>query len=150
MAYSGKLTGPAFAAAVSTPEIRTTTKKAGLGSRAYGDDGAEFVYIKAEGAIAVGAPVEISAGVGEAASASSAKGFLGIATAAFADEEYGYIQTAGRVLALVPSGVSLADTLTAGSGALSGTLTSGTKFATVQEAPVLLSGTTQLKYVFLM
>jgi hypothetical protein len=128
---------------------RSTAPKAKVGVRALDVDGNEYLYIKAEGVIAVGAPVSVTNGVSEAASASAATGFEGVAQAAFADEEYGFILTRGRGLGLVPSGVSLGDTLTAGNGALSATLTNGTKFVTVQEAPVLLSGTTQLKYIYI-
>ena len=144
MAY--KFTGSPVA---GNDETRTTTAKCSLGTRVNDKDGNEFLYVAAEGAIAIGAPVDITAGLSAVAQSSNAKGFEGIATAAFADEDFGFILTKGRVLAVVPSGVALGDTLTAGNGALSGTLTSGTKFATVQEAPVLLSGTTQRKYVFL-
>jgi hypothetical protein len=144
-----QLKGPVLAYGADT-EDRSTIAKVPVGTRAHDGDGNEYLYIKAEGAIAVYAPVAITNGVGEAAQSADAKGFAGIASdAAFADEEYGYILSQGRGLALVPSGVSLGDTLTAGNGALSATLTSGTKFATVQEAPVLLSGTTQAKYVYL-
>ena len=145
---SHKFTGPVVSVA-GNDTTRSTSALVALGTRINDTEGNEYLYIAAEGAIAAHTPVDISPGLANAAQSTTAKGFEGIATAAFADEEFGFILTRGRELALVPSGVALGDTLTAGSGALSATLTSGTKFATVQEAPVLLSGTTQAKYVYL-
>lgn len=144
-----QLFGPTQAFPVDTTD-RSTTQKMPLGALGLDEDGNEYIYIKAEGAIAIGAPVDVTNGLSEAASSTSAKGFEAVVQdVAFADEEYGFALRRGHGLALVPSGVSLGDSLTAGNGALSGTLTSGVKFATVQEAPVLLSGTTQLKQVYL-
>jgi hypothetical protein len=138
---------------VGTSTTRSTTALNKLGVKFYDADGNEFMYIKAEGAIAAYAPCELdivsNAPLTEVISSSSALGFIGVAQAAFADEEYGFIQTSGKALALIPSGTTLGATLTAGSGALSATLTNAVKFATVLEAPVLLSGTTQAKYVWI-
>ncbi len=138
---------------VGTTTSRSTTKQNQLGVKFYTPDGDEYIYIKAEGAITAYAPVATgvvgSTGLSECIQSTSAKGFIGIAQAAFADEEYGFILSRGRGLALIPSGVALDDSLTAGSGALSATLTNATKHVTVLEAPVLLSGTTQAKYVWL-
>jgi hypothetical protein len=131
---------------------RSTTQLNQLGAKFYDSNGAEYTYIKAEGTILAGSPVSVDIltnGLTEWAASASVKGFEGIAQAAFADEEYGFICTQGRCLALVPSGVALGDPLSAGNAALSATLTNAVKHVTVQEAPVLLSGTTQLKYVYI-
>jgi len=138
---------------VGTSLTRSTTAQNKLGVKFYDSDGNEYTYIKAEGAITAYAPVALDlvtdTPLTECAQSTTAKGFLGIAQAAFADEEYGFILTRGKGLALIPSGVALGDTVTAGSGALSATLTNAVRNATVLEAPVLLSGTTQAKYVWL-
>jgi len=134
---------------VGTSLTRSTTAQNKLGVKFYDTDGNEYTYIKAEGVITAYTPVSLTGGISEVIQSVGATGFFGIAQAAFADEEYGFVLTRGRGLALIPSGVSLGDSLTAGSGALSATLTNHTRVVTVQEAPVLLSGTTQAKYVWL-
>jgi hypothetical protein len=131
---------------------RSTEAKAPVGARGFDADGNEYVYLKAAGVIALGAPIDITDGLDAAAESADAKGFDAIATdTAFAASEYGFALTRGRGLALVPSGTALGDPLTAGAGALAavGASTLPTRTATAQEAPVLLSGTTQLKYVYL-
>jgi hypothetical protein len=128
---------------------RSTTAADAVGATGRDVDGNEWTYIKAEGVIPVYCPVDVRNGLSEAIASTDAKGFLGIAQTAFTDEQYGYILTKGRGLALVPSGTSIGDPLTAGSGALSATLTNAIKHVTAHEAAPLLSGTTQAKYVYL-
>ncbi len=134
---------------VGSTTSRSTTALNKVGVKFYDSDGNEYIYVKAEGVVAAYAPMSLSNGLGEAASSADAKGFFAIAQAAFADEEYGFALFRGRGLALVPSGTSIGDPLTAGNGALSATLTNATRHVTAQEASPLLSGTTQAKYVWL-
>jgi hypothetical protein len=136
---------------VST-DVRHTTAKMKVGSKGYEytNPQNEHTYVRASGAITAYAPVAVvdQSGLLNAIESADVKGFVGVAQAAFATREYGTIATAGVCLALVPSGVSVGDPLTAGAGAMSATLTNGVRHATVLEAPVLLSGTTQVKYIW--
>src|SRR6185369_16959890 len=99
---------------VGTSLTRSTTAQNKLGVKFYDTDGNEYTYIKAEGVITAYTPVSLTGGISEVIQSVGATGFFGIAQAAFADEEYGFVLTRGRGLALIPSGVSLGDSLTAG------------------------------------
>lgn len=110
------------------PEVDTTarslTQTLRLGTRAYDIDGNEYLYVKAEGAIAATDAVAITTTGGlqevtqSSNSATGTQGFLGVAVAAFTDEQFGFIQIRGLVASVktgtVVAGTPLAAATTAG------------------------------------
>lgn len=89
-----------------------TTPQHPLGFRAVDDEGNEYTYVKAGGAINAAFPAKIAAGY--VATASGNAGFVfGIAVATLALDEYGWLQTKGvfanaNVAAATASGAALA------------------------------------------
>lgn len=79
---------------------RTTTAYFALGTKAIDRSGNEYTYVRAGGAIAATDAVKLSGTEGlEAVVATgttvTGEPFLGVGHAAFADNEYGFIQTRG-------------------------------------------------------
>jgi hypothetical protein len=148
---SSKLTGsPQITGAPGTSATRTTTAAAPVGQVIRDADGRELKYVKTGASISAGVPVCASLGLSAVAGSTDVKGFIGVAEDLFASGDYGWVVTNGVVLALVPSGTSVGDPLSAGNAALSATLTNAVKHAFALEAAPTLSGTTQLKSVYLV
>jgi hypothetical protein len=132
-------------------DTRHTTARMAVGTKGMGrDTGSEHTYVRASGAITAYAPVAVAGtnGLSDTIESADVKGFVGVAQAAFATREYGTVITAGKALALVPSGTAVGAPLTAGAGAMSATLTNGVRHATALEEAPILSGTTQAKYIW--
>ena len=120
---------------LAAPVDQTTTDdRAGLLDRYCGEDGKEWIYVQANGAIAQYDAVGIDE-AGQAAPVTKAmlddSWKVGVAQVAFADNEYGYVQIRGvaevNVLASCAADAILYSSATAGS--LDDTSTSQTKVA---------------------
>lgn len=119
------LTGTPGATEILDPTFRSTTQKAPLGSRAWDQDGKEYVYVKAGAVIALNDAVMFqnsAAGFDDVRTISAAAQVtcVGVATAAFASLEFGYVQTRGVCTCKVVVATA------AGSALVSGTTTAGT------------------------
>jgi hypothetical protein len=77
-----------------------TTQEHTLGTRVFGDQGQEYVYVRANGAITAKMTVKLESGYDVAASSTGR--VFGIALVTLADNEYGWVQTRG----LVPSALA--------------------------------------------
>lgn len=109
---------------VKVSESPHTTALHPLGTRVYGDQGQEYVYVRANGAITAKMAVKLEADYDVAASSTGR--VFGVALATFADNEYGWVQTRG----LVPS--ALATTGSAQYGLIARLAATGSK---LQEVP---------------
>ena len=111
----------------ANPTLRTTTADFELLDKHFDEDGRCFVYVQANGAVAIN-DLALITEAGQAAPASTtntatARGDrVGVATAAFADNEYGWLAVYGtgtdilvNVLASAAANVPLNSTATAGS-----------------------------------
>lgn len=103
----------AVGAAFSTTH---TDRKFKLGTRMLGDDGDEYVYVQADGAISAGDVVIITeaaqADAIDTTNSASKIGFrVGVANVAFADDEYGWVQVRGATTANVGTGSAAGDKL---------------------------------------
>ena len=110
-------------AALTSPAASTTDGKSfGLGDRHVAHDGKEYVYVQASGAITgAGYVVSIDEDYQAAmlSTSNDAKGDkVGVAPAAFADNDYGWVQIYGpcviRVAASAAANARLNSTATAG------------------------------------
>lgn len=91
-----KLVSPIGANATRT----TTTAEFSVGTRAFGKDGSEWVYVQANGAIVAADVVLVDEDwqadqIDTTNSASNRGQRVGVAGIAFADNEYGWIQVGG-------------------------------------------------------
>jgi len=89
----------------ANPSRLTTSAEYSLGTRASGKDGSEFVYVQADGAVAATDVVVISEAwqadsIDTTNSAAALGDKVGVARAAFADNEYGWVQVHGVVDAI--------------------------------------------------
>lgn len=119
MAYS-KIYSPLGA----DPANPTSTQGFALGDCAKGDDGSEFVYVQANGAITGDGYVVLIDENWQAdmiETTNSATGFgqmVGVAKAAFADDDYGWVQVKGvtpiRVAASCAANTAVNTTATGG------------------------------------
>lgn len=77
-----------------------------LGSMGYSDDGGMFIAVQADGAIAEGDLVQIENGfqIDQATTSSPLGSIIAVATAAFANNEYGWVQVYGNCQVQVHSG----------------------------------------------
>jgi hypothetical protein len=82
-----------------------------LGTRVSDDVGNEFVWVQANGAIAVGDIVEIAAGYDVAPVSAVDKPAWGVAIVAIEDNGQGFVQVKGIVSAAAVTGVLLGDEL---------------------------------------
>jgi hypothetical protein len=82
-----------------------------LGTRVSDDVGNEFVWVQANGAIAVGDILSIAAGYDVAPAAAADVPAWGVATVAIADNGQGFVQVKGIVTAGLETGVALGDEL---------------------------------------
>lgn len=115
-----KLTGPLVAYPVDT-EHRSTTAQLNPGALGYDEDGNEYRYLLAGGVIpTLSAVVQGSAANTVVASSAAEQGVIGIAGAAFASGEYGFVQTRGTGTALVVNSTAAGSLLATGS--VAGTL----------------------------
>lgn len=90
MSYSGqKFLGVDFAR-------KSTALEHKLGERLQDDEGREWVYIQAQGAVGAGVPVKAAAGF-DCPPAGNAGVIYGVAETAFADNEYGWVIVKGKV-----------------------------------------------------
>lgn len=106
------------------PDLPSSTKKAGLLDRFTDTAGAEFVYVQAEGAITGAGYVVLIDEAGQAdmiettISATARGQMVGVAQAAFADDDYGWVQIFGttniRVAASAAANAVLNTTATGG------------------------------------
>jgi hypothetical protein len=98
-----RLTGPVMGTPGDSTR-RTTTQELPIGTVAFGEAGKEFEYVRAGAAIAQYAAVKLDVSDGGATvieTAAVTDHLLGIADAAFAEDEYGFVQTRGRCTAKV-------------------------------------------------
>jgi len=133
------LTGPVLATAPGLSTARHSTAQVTVGSKGYSED-SEFVYVTAGGAFpasgSVG-PVSITSGFDAVVTGDSDVGeFVGVADAAFASGESGYIRTKGPATCVVESGAVAGQALqlSATAGKLKALTTSGTRVAIALEA----------------
>lgn len=118
---SGALKAP-FGFPKHTSTTRDTTAKLTLGTVAYDDAGAEYRYVKAGAAIAQYDAVTFNgsaSGFDDVRKTSAVNQLvLGVATAAFNSNEYGFVQTRGvatvKVVDATAAKALLASTATAG------------------------------------
>ena len=77
-----------------------------LGTLAYSPDGGMFLCVQADGAIAEGDLCQIENGfqIDQATTASPLGSIIGVATAVFANNEYGWLQVFGKSRVQVNSG----------------------------------------------
>jgi len=93
-----------------------------LGQRMEGEDGKEYVYVQADGAITGAGYVAVIDENGQAAMATNTTAVygqqIGVASVAFADDEYGWLQVFGtaniRVAASCAANVPITSTTTGG------------------------------------
>lgn len=96
-----RITGPVMGTTGDSTR-RTTTAEHPLGTRAYGADGAEFVYVKAGEAIAQYAGVSYAANAATVVESTELTDvLLGVADTAFSSGDYGWVQTRGLCTAKV-------------------------------------------------
>lgn len=92
-----------------------------LGTRAYDKDGNEYTAVKAGATIAVNTPVRLNAGYGDVRPTSAAQqGVIGVANAAFASGDFGWLLTRGQVTCAVVAATPINSLLV--TGAVAGTL----------------------------
>lgn len=117
-------TSPYQAYPVADATVRTTEALLPIGSVAFDSEGNEFRYVKAGAAISARQAVRLNGstlGYDDVRPTSAAQqGVLGVATAAFASGDYGFVQTRGRVLAAVVNSTAVGSLLA--SGTTAGTL----------------------------
>jgi hypothetical protein len=133
------LTGPVLA----TPAVDSTTRhdeaKIAVGSKAFSQDG-EFVYVQAGAAFPASGtvgPVSVATTLSAVVTGDLDTGaFLGIADAAFASGEFGFIRTKGPATVVVESGAVAGNLLqlSATAGKLKVITTSGQGVAIALEA----------------
>ena len=92
------------------PTRRDTSDEFGVG-KTREVDGVTYMYVQANGAIATQLPVEVSDGF-QAAACSSGDEVEGVSTAAFADNEYGWIAVRGEVTVNVAGSTAAGAALT--------------------------------------
>ena len=114
------ITQNAVGAAFTTPEAAPTFRP---GTTMKGEDGSEFIYVQANGAITgpgyvVGVDEDLQATMLATAAGGAFGDMVAVAPVAFADDEYGWVQIKGpcqvQVAASCAANVVLAATATAG------------------------------------
>lgn len=89
-------TGPAQFLPSGGDTKRATVAECQLGTIAMADDGREFIYVKAGAVIALNDAVRLNATLADVRSASTTQQMIiGIATAAFASADFGFIYHRG-------------------------------------------------------
>ena len=114
--------GASLADPMSGDEVHQSGKGFGLGDRYVSHDGKEYVYVQADGALTGAGYVVTISEAYQAKMASTSNDDLGdlvgVATAAFADDDYGFVQVKGpasiRVAASAAANTQLNTTSTAG------------------------------------
>jgi hypothetical protein len=107
-----RLTGPVMVSPATDSTTRHATAQVPVGTRAESFDGA-FAYVTAGGTISSGGdPVSVAGGLDAVVRGDADVGaFLGIAEAAFASGESGFVRTKGPTTAVVESGAAAGDYL---------------------------------------
>lgn len=114
--------GASLADPMSADEVSASGKGFGLGDRYVSHDGKEYVYVQASGAITGAGYVVTIDETYQAAMLSTSNDaggdLVGVASAAFADDDYGWVQVKGpaniRVAASAAANAALNSTATAG------------------------------------
>lgn len=131
--YPGNISFPAGIAGGSPIEDstrRSTTTLYPLGTLARDAAGNEYTYVKAGAAIAVNEPVRLNAGLGDVRATSAAQqAVLGVADAAFANADNGFILSRGSVTCKVVGGTAINSLLVTGAVAATLELADATDFA---------------------
>jgi hypothetical protein len=138
-----RLTGP-ITATPGDSTRRTTTQELPLGTRVIGAGGSEWVYVKAGAAIAQYDPCRFQGsadGYDDVRPTSAAQQFVvGVADAAFASGEYGFIQVRGKATCKVVVGTAAGSLLVTGAVANQLELADATDFAGAVAAVALVTG----------
>lgn len=96
------------------PNLVSTEAKYALGTVGYDHLGKEYLYARADGAVAAKAAVRFeytTTETFEANASASGEAAMAVAPVAFADNEYGWFQTKGLVENMAATGVSANDLL---------------------------------------
>lgn len=119
-----KFTGPGVLLPSGGDTKRSTTAEAELGQIAYTKDGAQYIYVKAGATIAVNDAVRLQATLADVRPVSAvAQMVIGIATAAFASGEYGFVyHRGGNGVVCKLAAATAANALLTSSGAAAGTM----------------------------
>lgn len=122
--------GIAGGSAVEESTRRSTTTIYPLGTLARDASGNEYIYVKAGAAININEPVRPNAGLGDVRATSAAQqAVLGVADAAFANAENGFILSRGSVTAKVVGATAINSLLVTGAVAATLELADATDFA---------------------